>query len=191
MIFSSSIVVYNALRKENTETSRTQANSLYSTSKIACEQLLHTYKEYKNLNHIILRLGATIGPNLTHGLIKDVIRKLQSDNPVLELFNVEPGPYKPYTYITDVLKGINLILSCNKRSFCPSTFNLCNNDPISVKEVAETIMKTLNIYKPIQWLNNSWPGDCNLQGDNSLMEFLDWNYMSSKEAIERCVNDIK
>lgn len=186
VIFASSIVVYDEKVFLHTEYSPIKAKSIYSTSKIACESLLHAYKEYKNINYTIVRLGATIGNGLTHGLIFDILRKLKSDSKTLELLGNEPGSIKPFTHITDVIAAIELLLYSG-----PELVNVCVHDPISVKDVAETVMETLSIKKDITWNPANWAGDNNkLHAYCGIIRGLGWKQQyTSKEAITKTIQD--
>jgi hypothetical protein len=55
--------------------------------------------------------------------------------------------------------------------------NLCNNDEMSVAQVAETVMDSIGIHKPIVWLGNeaNWRGDNPVVSiDNSVAHYLGW-----------------
>jgi UDP-glucose 4-epimerase len=171
-------VVYDENVQVHNIKSPLKAKSIYAASKIAGENLCYSYREYRNIQPIIVRLGATIGAGLTHGLIYDIIRKLKTNNE-LELLGNEPGSCKPFTYINDVLGGIHTAINTNI-SLC----NLCNQNPITVKTVAETVMDTLNIHKKIVWNDANWAGDNNTLFGESFLNGC------SIEAVKRCVNDI-
>ena len=186
VIFASSIVVYDYTHASfHAEYDRIKAKSIYGASKIACEALFPVYQEYKNINYTIVRLGATIGNNLTHGLIFDILRKLK-ENPQLELLGDKPGSIKPYTHITDVLSGLELILERG-----PQIVNLCVNDPISVETVAQTVMNTIGVQKEITWNPANWVGDNpRLHASTRLIESYGWKpAYSSVTAIERTIHD--
>jgi nucleoside-diphosphate-sugar epimerase len=186
IIFMSSIVLYDEKYKwKKTEASPVSPKSIYGATKYCCENLIQFYHEYKNIEYLILRLGATVGRFTTHGLIHDVIRKLADDNDKLELLNIQPGPHKPYTHIYDVCSAVCTLLSNNKTGI----YNVTNNDPISVEDVALTIMKKLNIQKEIIWLDKNWIGDNNyLAAENvKLVQDTNIKFLKSKDAISLCI----
>lgn len=185
IVFLSSIVLYDSLIANPDENASINPKSIYGASKYCCENIIKFYKDYKNIEYLIVRLGATVGKNTTHGLIHDIKRKLQTNSPKLELLNEEPGPRKPYTRVLDVCDDITQLILRNATGI----FNVTNNDPISVKEVASIIMDKLNIHKEISWLNQNWVGDNNyLSANNSkIKNYIKREYKSSKEAIEECL----
>ena len=164
-----------------------RAKSVYATSKIACENLLWVYREYKGIIPTAVRLGATIGKKMTHGLIPDLVRKLKDNNETLELIGSKPGTSKVFTHVDDVIDG--LLLLKNKEV---DIVNLCLHDNISVEKITELAQSCLNISKPISWTGSTWKGDnLILRANNSLAINLGWRpkYNTSEKAIERCFNE--
>lgn len=186
VIFASSIVVYDEGKFLHDERCPIKVKSLYGTSKIACEALLQSYKEYKNINYTIVRLGATIGAGLTHGLIFDILRKLKSDSSTLELLGNKPGSVKPFTYISDVISAVKILLHEG-----PELVNVCVHDPISVEDVANIVMKVLDIKKDIIWNPANWPGDNKkLHAYCGIMRSLGWKpYYTSEEAVAQTIKE--
>lgn len=149
-VYASSITVYGTSIEPLDEYSLALPTSVYAVSKLSSEHLITCYNELRNIDSLILRLGATIGIS-QHGLIPDIIRKLKNEK--LELLGKCPGSSKPITYIEDV---INAILHLSNES---GVFNVCNSGYISVRQVARTIMEYLQIEKEIIWLDQNWKGD--------------------------------
>lgn len=146
--------------------------SVYGMTKLYCENIVRAYSVTygKVPDYRIFRFCAHVGKGNTHGLAKDIVRKLRSDNPNLELFGKSPGPRKPYIHIDKSIEAIlgavaqipSIYTSYTSWSY-QNKYNISPNDNMSVLEVANVIMNTLNIYKPIKWLGKqaSWPGDDN------------------------------
>lgn len=167
--------------------------SIYGISKLTAEKLVWKYHNDGKIQGKILRLVATVGSGLTHGLLFDIIRKLKSDSPELELLGDCPGSTKGFVYIDDVIRAFMLVASENKSEFF--TANVCQSDEISVAEFALVVMKTLGIYKPIKWLGAgaNWKNDNPiLAGTSDKLWYLGWKpkYPTSKLAIEQAVKDI-
>lgn len=156
-IFASSSAVYGDCMLEGMwEGALPNPTSLYGASKIACENLIDLYG-YK-VNGIKLRFPAIVGPYMTHGLLRDIIRKLDSDSPELELFGEAPGSIKPYLHVGDAIGAIIYATNTNYTG----SFNISHDaSAISVEDVAHLVMKTRNKYKPIKFLGEStvWQGD--------------------------------
>ena len=130
-----------------------------------------------------------VGPGMTHGLLKDVISKIKSDSKTLELWGKDPGSSKVYTHVQDVVEAI----TCER--FIPNEIvNICNDDDISAREVAQITMKELGIKKEIVWDETKiWRGDnVKLNANNELMrDILQKDFLGSREAIIHAVEENK
>lgn len=188
IIFASSIVIYGGIH-DPTEFSPINTTSLYGASKVACEELIKSNYHVKGNPYNIFRLGAMVGPGMTHGLLKDVISKIKSDSKTLELWGKDPGSSKVYTHVQDVVEAI----TCER--FIPNEIvNICNDDDISAREVAQITMKELGIKKEIVWDETKiWRGDnVKLNANNELMrDILQKDFLGSREAIIRAVEENK
>lgn len=160
--------------------------SVYAVTKSACEDLIGVYSQQRKIKGRVLRLCATVGPNLTHGVVKAFIEKLRGDGEYLEAFGEEPGPRKPYIHIDDVCGVIKAVIKNEESNYW--TYNVCPNDNLSIKEVAEAVMDGLNIHKPMKWLGKeyTWPGDNKILScgnDNFGILQYKMKYPTSREAI--------
>lgn len=188
-INASSIIVYGNFTAPAVEYDKCYPTSIYATTKITSEHLVNNYVAYKNLIGINLRLCAMVGPNLTHGLLKDLIYK-SINNSTLELIGSSPGSCKPYLHIDDAVKAFELCLNYN----ISDTFNITNEIPITVLEVAQIVLKELEIDKDIMWTENAWIGDNNLVCglNHHAQHQLGWKpFYTSKKAIQKAVRECK
>ncbi len=138
------------------ENQRFSPESPYAATKCASEALLQSYKT--KVNPLALRLVANVGAGAGHGVLPDVIRKLTSDSPTLDLLGALPGSIKQYTHVTDTAKAI-VKLGLNNSIFEP--LNISPGDQLSIEQLANVVMNTLNVHKPINWLGDgaNWKGD--------------------------------
>lgn len=189
---ASSIVVYGdglgVFRME--ETSPCQPTSVYGATKLAAEEILRAYERQGKIRALSLRMGATVGPHLTHGIIYDFIRKLKSDSPTLQVLGDEPGARKPFSHYSDV--SIAFI----KNSYGDTKIlNIVPDDVLTVKEVAKVVMDTLQIHKPIEWLGSkaTWAGDNKvLYANNNLFKkIFGITPLDSTKSIELAVMENK
>ena len=194
VILASSVVVYGDWlfdgvytdKSSYHENHRTQPTSIYGVTKRASESILKTYTKMGRIEGVSARLCATVGGGLTHGVIKDFIRKLKNDDPYLEVLGSHPGSIKPFCHIEDVLDALILLSKSNLAKH--ESYNVVPDNSISIEEVAEAVMKGLNIYKPIKWLGeeSNWKGDNKLiQVTNKKLKLLGWNpkFPDSKDVI--------
>lgn len=166
-----------------------QPNSVYGNSKRAAEKLIELAERHGKISRFhIMRFGAIIGANQTHGAFKDIVRKVVFDNPPVKLLGDEPGSIRPYIYVGDVARCIEEHLL---KSESNSIINVCPDDVISIKEMTELIMDYTGIYKPIEWAGESivW------KGNNNLVKVVgDWDsswyhHKTSREAVLAALKD--
>ncbi len=121
----------------------------YCASKASAEAFIRSYTECYNMKAIVIRPCAIVGKNTSHGLLHDVVRKLQSSDKELTLRGNYPGSVKPFLYAPQLAQVIvNLTKDVTDKHF---RVTICPNDSLSVATVAHAVMHELNLYKPIQW----------------------------------------
>jgi UDP-glucose 4-epimerase len=188
-IFASTILVYGNVEYAK-ETYEQVPTSIYGASKTACEALISAYKTLKGIKPVNLRLCATVGSGMTHGALKDIIRKTLQSNKPLELFGDEPGSIKPFIHVSDVCRAVKFFIN---NSLC-DTYNLTPDDNISILRIANIVMEEINMSKEIKWLGSEsvW------KGDNPLLSFSNAkiqkagfriNYTKSETVIRKAVNE--
>ena len=193
VVLASSIVVYgdwlfHNLRNNPSydENHRTKPTSVYGMTKRASESILETYTNMGRIKGVSARLCATVGGGLTHGVIKDFIKKLRSDNPYLEVLGGHPGSTKPFCHIEDTLDALVLLAESDLDKH--ETYNVVPDNSINIEEVADAVMTALNINKPIKWLGEeaNWKGDNKLiRAENEKLKSLGWTpkFADSKDVI--------
>jgi len=185
-LFASSIVAYGTAieGKSFMEDDYCNPTSMYGVCKLASEGIVNTYTGYGKIHGVNLRACATVGPGLTHGIVYDFERKLRSDSDELDVIGEYPGSCKPFCHVDDLVSAFQLFLDKE----VTGTFNVVPDNEISVVEVAEAVMSSLNIYKPLNWLgaNANWKGDNpKLSASNSRLKTLGWKpkHWDSMEVI--------
>ena len=193
VILASSVIVYGDwlfkkgdIDSKYSERSACRPTSIYGMTKRASESIIESYTSSGKIEGVSARLCATVGSGLTHGIIKDFIRKIKSDNPYLEALGSHPGSTKPFCHIEDAVEA--LIMLGTKKEIESRVFNVVPDDSISVEEVAEAAMSALEIEKPIKWLGDeaNWKGDNRIiKAKNLLLKEAGWNlkFAKSKDVI--------
>ena len=194
VVLASSVIVYgdwlfkrgDVNQRSYTEQSACKPTSIYGMTKRASESIVESYTEAGKIDGVSARLCATVGSGLTHGIIKDFIRKVKSENPYLEALGSHPGSTKPFCHIEDAVDA--LIMLGTQDNLTDRVFNVVPDDSINVEEVAEAVMSALEIEKPIKWLGDgaNWKGDNRIiRTDNSLLKSEGWNprFTKSKDVI--------
>lgn len=191
-VLMSSIVVYGDIcqRINPHEETDVAPTSMYGLSKVAAENILEFHS---GLYPIILRLGATVGPHLSHGIVYDFIRKLRAEGEFLEVLGDRPGSRKPFLHISDLLIPIELAISGHLGG-PQKIYNVCNNTYATVEDIAEAVKESTGINKEVKWMGAgaNWKGDNNiLRADISEMFLMHgWEpKLSSIDAIKRAVKE--
>lgn len=183
----SSVVIYGTFSEDRKtyETDNKDPISTYGLSKKLAEDI---FDFYGNTLHI--RPGNMIGPNLTHGVIKDVISRLNEDN--FYVFGKKPGTKKSYLHISDIISFIDIIL--NDLSLIEmKNVNLVNDDTITIEELVLECMKVKNIKRDIIWDESKvWVGDNIIinASNNKAKKIFNWQpKLNSLEAVKKAVEE--
>jgi UDP-glucose 4-epimerase len=192
-VLASSATVYGEGMKvfESFEEDPCYPSSLYALSKWTSEELVNLYTRMGHVNGLNLRYIANVGRGATHGLLYDIIRKLKSDSPTLDLLGDAPGSVKPYMHVDDTAAATIYLAGKSINE----TVNVATPDPWSVKGVAELVMDATGIRKPINWLgaDANWAGDNKCVNVSNLkLENLGWcpKYRSSEASLIQAVKEL-
>lgn len=101
--FASSSTVYgNADERLQEHRSIMRPISHYGAAKLACEAFVSSFSSLHNFQAWIARFCNAVGPNMTHGVIPDLIRKLKQHPEELEVYG-DGTQTKPYIWIDDLV----------------------------------------------------------------------------------------
>lgn len=132
----------DAAREFDEEGFSPKPTSTYAASKIAGEALLSAYCHMFGMNGVTFRFANVVGPNQTHGVGYDFIRKLKANPKRLEVLG-NGTQSKSYIYVDDVVAGLTLFVGQDKRGY--DYFNLATGDYITVKEIAKIVIEELEL----------------------------------------------
>jgi nucleoside-diphosphate-sugar epimerase len=186
MVYISSATVYGDTSKSAIETDCPNPTSDYAVTKLASE----FFCKASERNFCIIRPVAVVGSGATHGIIPDLIRKVNAAEPTMRVFGTAPGCTKPFVHVSDLITAIEFLGFTNKRGI----YNVSAGDSINVENIAETVFEVLGIRKELEWDADAvWHGD-NKQVlvSNGKLLALGWRpiYASSKDAITRAIINI-
>ena len=159
--------------------------SLYAASKVSSEAYISAFSSLYGFKAWIFRLANIVGPNATHGVIFDFIRKLQNNPKKLEILG-DGNQTKPYLYVEECIDGMLYGLSHARDRL--NYFNLSSNDSTDVKTIARVVIKAMGL-KGVKFSftrkGGGWPGDQKKIALNpSKINVLGWEAkMKSKEAV--------
>ena len=188
--FASSAAVYGEPDVFPTpETYAPIQTSLYGASKYAGEAMIQAYSEYFNIRSYSFRFVSWMGERYSHGIVFDVIKKLQKDPERLPLLG-DGTQKKSYLYVKDGIDGI--LLGIEKSASIKNIYNLGHDDFITVVEVARVILDEMKLVGvPLEFAGGKrgWLGDSPLVHlDTSKMKSLGWRpQVSVEESIRRTV----
>ena len=137
------------------------AISPYAATKKANEVMTHVYHKIFDFNVIMLRFFTVYGKRQRPDLAISKFTRLMLNNEEITMYG-DGSTARDYTYIDDIVDGIiksvNYII-LNKNVY--EILNLGNSNPISLKEMINTIAKNLNIVPKVKQLPMQ-PGDVDI-----------------------------
>ncbi len=166
--------------------------STYGASKLACEVLICSYCHMFDFNAAAFRFANVVGPNQTHGVGFDFVRKLREDNSSLQILG-DGTQSKSYIYVTDVLDAMRLIEMNHLAGY--NYFNVSTLDHITVNEIADIVSELMGLsevkYKYTGG-DRGWKGDVPVvRLDSNKIRSLGWkNKFTCAEAIRKSVASI-
>ncbi len=161
-IFASSSTVYGDAEVFPTpENHILKPISVYGASKAACESLICSYAYLYGFKAAAIRYANIVGPKLRHGVIYDFLMKLRKNPKKLGVLG-DGTQRKSYLHISDAIEATLLITNKLKEKF--ETYNVGNEDWITVKEIAEIVSSVLGLKPKIVFTGGTpdgrgWPGD--------------------------------
>ena len=161
-VFASSSTVYGDAKVFPTpENHELRPISVYGASKAACESLICSYAYLYGFKAASLRYANIVGPRLRHGVIYDFLMKLKKNPNVLEVLG-DGTQRKSYLYISDTIEATLLVADKLTEKF--ETYNVGNEDWITVAEIAEIVSKAAGLRPKIVFTGGTpngrgWPGD--------------------------------
>lgn len=166
--------------------------STYGASKLACEVLICSYCHMFDFSAAAFRFANVVGPNQTHGVGFDFVRKLRNDPERLPILG-DGSQSKSYIHVTDVLNAMRLIEKKFLNGY--SYFNVGTEDHITVTEIADIAAEELdlkNVKYEYSGGSRGWKGDVPVvRLDSSKIRKLGWaNNYSSFEAIRNSIRSI-
>ena len=169
--------------------------STYGASKLAVEGMISSFCHTFGMNGIVFRFANVIGRGSNHGVIIDFIKKLKNNPNELEILG-DGTQTKSYIYIDDCIEG--MLFGEEKSNVNFELFNLGSEDKITVKELADLVVKGLGLndvkYKFTGgYEGRGWKGDVKfMQLSIEKIKKLGWKpRYNSKEAVEKTVNEVK
>jgi len=130
-----------------------RVNHVYTGSKVAAELYCHAYQKLYQQDFTILRYGIPYGPRGRRGTVVATFVERVMKNVPLVIFG-DGNQYRNFIYVEDLAEGnVTALRDVAKNQ----TYNLEGQRPVTIREVAETVVKLLSRgdieYRPAR------PGD--------------------------------
>lgn len=116
--------------------------SLYGASKLACEGLVSAYSSLYGMRAWIFRFANIIGKRSTHGILPDLIDKLNKDRSKLEVLG-DGNQRKSYLLVEETVDG--MFFGFEKAKERLNYFNLGSSDQITVKRIVDILIEETNL----------------------------------------------
>ncbi|MGI0053971.1 MAG: SDR family NAD(P)-dependent oxidoreductase [Thermoplasmata archaeon] len=186
--FSSSSVVYGLPDRFPTpeEYGPLLPQSQYAAGKLAAEGLISAFCHCYGMTATIFRFANIIGPGMTHGILFDLLRKLERDPKRLEVLG-DGRQAKSYLYTDDCIDG--MLLAAAGEAGPVGIYNLGASDQITVREIADKVVRAAGGGAEIVFTGGSrgWVGDVPRQFlATEKIRRLGWTpRFTSSEAVDR------
>ncbi len=112
--------------------------SLYGASKLACEGLISAYAELYGIKGYIYRFANIIGSRSTHGILYDLVEKLNRNPGELEVLG-DGKQKKSYLLVEECVDGMLYGFENAKDGL--NYYNLGAEDQITVKRIVEVLLE--------------------------------------------------
>ena len=167
-----------------------QAQSPYSASKIAADQISIAYGKSFGTPITIVRPFNAYGPRQSErAIIPTIISQILTKKKFIEIGNLKPT--RDYNYVEDIADAFFKILNNNKTMH--ETINICSGKEIQINELAKKILKKFRVNKKILSKKNRLrPKNSEVErllGDNTKIKKLtNWKSKTSlDEGLEKTI----
>ena len=160
LVFASSSAIYGDLPEPmRVDTSYIcSPSNAYGWTKRASELALIGACKEKDTHVVIARFPNVVGPNLTHGLLFDIIRKNLNGDKEIQILG-DGSQKKPFIHVDELLEI--LIQKSEAKTEHELIFNIAPPDQITVKEIVKIFDQEIDggINFLYQEQREGWPGD--------------------------------
>ncbi len=185
---SSSTVYGNAIERLQEHRSIMRPISHYGAAKLASEAFVSSYSSLHDFQVWIARFCNAVGPDMTHGVIPDLIRKLKKHPDYLEVYG-DGSQSKPYIWIDDLVEGVMTMIEKANDDY--NTYLVGVDSNITVEKIAKVVMDEVGVRIPIIYGGrySGWKGDVRKYSyDVSQLRLMGWTpHYTSEEAVRKAV----
>jgi len=164
--------------------------SPYGASKLGCEALISTYCHMFGLRSLALRFANVVGPQQTHGVAYDFIRRLRAEPGRLEIMG-DGTQSKSYVHVEDVVDALLGLFPEGAPRL--EVYNIATQDYLTVREIADMVVERLGL-SGVEYVfgdePRGWKGDVPVvRFDSGRARALGWsNARTSREAMAASID---
>lgn len=167
-------------------------SSTYGASKLACEALICSYCHMFDMSAAAFRFANVVGPNQTHGVGYDFLKKLSENPAELEILG-DGTQSKSYIYIDDITDALRTVERKALQGY--TYYNVATLDHITVTEIADItarLMGLAHVEYRYTGGDRGWKGDVPVvRLDSEKIRKLGWtNRYTTPQAIEMSVSSM-
>jgi len=163
--------------------------SFYGASKLAAEAYISVFAHTFGIRAVVLRFPNVVGERATHGVIYDLLRKLETDSGRLEVLG-DGKQSKPYLYVGDLIDA--MMTAWDKADAPFVVYHAAGIENTSVREIAEIVVGAAgraDTRVVFTGGDRGWPGDVpRFRYDISRLQALGWEpQRHSTDAVRHAV----
>lgn len=155
--------------------------SPYGASKLASEAVLNAYAHMFGIEVVIFRPANVVGPDQTHGVGYDFMRRLRLADDRLVILG-DGKQTKQYLHVDDLLDAFDLAP--------PGTWNVAPRDTLTVDEIADMAIRQSGLHgvKVTHTGGRAWAGDIPVvRLETSALRRLGWSCRTSVQAMSQAL----
>ena len=158
ILFTSTSAIFGQRTEALHEGSTPRPASLYGAGKLASEGFISSFSALYGIQAWICRLANVVGERHTHGIIHDLLAKLDSNPETLEVLG-DGSQSKPYMDVHDVVAGLLFIIANSHDRL--NIFNVGPRDTARVSDIAQLLLAAHGGGQSIAYTGGpvGWPGD--------------------------------
>ena len=189
--FASSSTVYgNAEERLQDFRSIMRPISHYGAAKMASEAFISSFSHLHGFQVWIARFSNAVGPNMKHGVVHDLVKKLQVHPDVLEVYG-DGTQLKPYIYIDDLVDGVMTLLEKTNDDY--NAYLVGVDSSLTVDQIVQIAMDEVGVHVPVHYGGrySGWKGDVRkYQYDITSLRLLGWiPKYSAEEAVRKAIRE--
>jgi UDP-glucose 4-epimerase len=118
--------------------------STYGASKLAGEAMLAAYAHMFGIHTAAFRFANVVGPNQTHGVTYDFVRRLRDDPSTLRVLG-DGSQSKSYVHVDDVVSAMLTLTDRGWTGF--EIFNVGSGEHVTVAEIAALVGERMGLVE--------------------------------------------